>query len=184
MKILCTGNPKKGIAKEICNLFPNADFISRTNGYDLNSINGQEDFKNIISNYDVFINHSQLDIGVQIKLLEYTNNAWDKGIVINIGSIIEFPKWEWIDLEAAIDKRKLRDLSLNLINENFKTSYLILGGLISDCAVEYLDPLRIYPSKVANIIKWILENDLDIPLIYIDKMSDKLSNFWLDKKTS
>jgi hypothetical protein len=178
-KILCTGNPYvPGIAKHIKEFFPEATFISRTNGYDLLSLEGREKFKNIIKNYNVFINHSQLIPDGQVELLKIVNNSWNAGHVISIGSVLEFDKWSWIDKESAEEKRRLKELSLNLNNESFKTSYIIIGGLKSTDK----DNMRLDPQDVAKSIKWILENQIHIPLMYIDNISDQLTNEWLKKK--
>lgn len=175
MKILCTGNPTLGICKHLQELYPDATFISRTSGYDLDSEQGQAKFKDIIADYDVFINHSQLGRGTQAKLLSITRQVWDKGQVINIGSVIELPKWQWIEPDAAADKIALRDLSLDLLTEDFRTTHMMVGGL-SSCDN---DPMRLDPLPVAVGIKWVLENDTDIPLIYLDKISNELTKKWM-----
>lgn len=178
MKILCTGNPSKGICEFLKELYPDMTFISRTSGYDLNSLEGQEKFKNIIAEYDVFINHSQLGRGVQSKLLQITRDVWDRGQVINIGSVIELKKWQWIEPDAAKDKIELKELSLDLLTEDFRTTHMMVGGLISCDG----DPLRMDPRDVALGIKWVIESKTDIPLIYLDRISDELTNRWMAMK--
>jgi hypothetical protein len=176
MKILCTGNPSGGIAQSIQRLYPDTTFISRSNGYDLTTDEGIDKFKNIISNFNVFINHSQLQgTTLQRDLLLYTRKAWTEGYVINIGSVIEFKRWEWLEPAAAEEKRQLRDLSLELSSEHFKTTHLVVGGLQS-CNN---DPLRIHTDRVAETIKWILENENHIPLLYVDHVSDELIKRYL-----
>ena len=70
-KILCTGNPNKpGIAKSVFERFPDTTFLHLSNGYDLTSLDGQDKFKSIIKNYNVFINVSQLKDNSQEKLLK------------------------------------------------------------------------------------------------------------------
>lgn len=177
-KILCTGNPHvPGIAKHIKEFFPETSFISRSNGYDLISSEGRLKFKNIIKNYNVFINHSQLIPNGQVELLKIVHSSWNAGHVINIGSIVEFDKWSWIDEESATEKCRLKELSLNLNTENFKTSYIIVGGLKSTDG----DNMRLDPQDVAKSIKWILENPICIPLMYVDNISDQLTNEWLKR---
>lgn len=170
MKILCTGNPNFGIAQSLKKIYPKITFISRTNGYDLITDEGIIKFKQLLLEYDVFINHSQLEGDYQRKLLMYTNQVWTTGHVINIGSVLEFKQWEWIEPVTAEEKRQLRDLSLSLSSEYFKTTHLILGGLQSSND----DPLRIHTDRVAETIKWILENENHIPLLYVDHISDEL----------
>lgn len=175
MKILCTGNPTFGIAQSLQKLYPDTVFVSRTNGYDLTTEEGLTKFKNLLPEFDVFINHSQLPGDLQRTLLTCTREAWTCGHVVNIGSVMEFPKWEWIEPAAAEEKRKLRDLSLNLSTEYFKTTHLIVGGLQS-CNN---DPLRIHTDRVAETIKWVLENENHIPLLYVDHVSDELVKRYL-----
>lgn len=170
MKILCTGNPNFGIAQSLQKIYPDTTFISRTTGYDLTTDEGIDKFKQLITNYDVFINHSQLENDIQRKLLMHTKEAWLTGHVINIGSVIEFKQWEWIEPIAAEEKRQLRELSLSLSSEHFKTTHLIVGGLQS-CND---DPLRIHTDRIADTTKWILENENHIPLMYVDHVSDEL----------
>jgi hypothetical protein len=175
MKILCTGNPKDGIAKSLQTIYPNATFISRSNGYDLTTPQGLAKFREILPNYDVFINHSQLVDDTQRVLLSCANELWMSGHVVNIGSVLEFKKWEFIEPAAAEEKRKLRDLSLELSTEFFKTTHLIVGGLQS-CND---DPLRIHTDRIAETIKWVLENENHIPLLYVDHVSDELVKHYL-----
>jgi hypothetical protein len=176
MKILCTGNPSgTGIAQSLQNLYPDATFISRANGHDLTTKDGIDRFKNLLPDYDVFINHSQLVGDLQRQLLKHARQIWSKGHVINIGSILEFPKWQFIDPDGAEEKRQLRELSLELNTEFFKTTHLILGGLQSCNG----DPLRIHTDRVAETIQWVLDNANHIPLIYLDKVSDELVSRYL-----
>jgi hypothetical protein len=175
MKILCTGNPSKGIAQSIHKLYPDTTFLSRSNGYDLTTQDGIDKFKSMLPDYDVFINHSQLTGQTQRDLLTYASEAWSEGYVINIGSVIEFKRWEWLEPTAAEEKRQLRELSLELSSQHFKTTHLIVGGLQS-CNE---DPLRIHTDRVAETIKWILENENHIPLIYVDHVNDELIKRYL-----
>jgi len=175
MKILCTGNPKDGIAKSLQTIYPNATFISRSNGYDLTTSQGLVKFQEMLPDYNVFINHSQLADNAQCTLLSYANKIWTTGHVINIGSVLEFKKWEFIEPAAAEEKRKLRDLSLELSTEFFKTTHLIVGGLQSCNS----NSLRIHTDRIAETIKWVLENENHIPLLYVDRVSDELVKHYL-----
>ena len=175
MKILCTGNPTNGIAKSLQHIYPDTTFISRSNGYDLSTEDGLIKFRNLLPNFNVFINHSQLQGSTQRTLLSYAREAWPAGHVVSIGSALEFKKWEFIEPLAAEEKRQLRELSLDLSAEFFKTTHLIVGGLQS-CND---DPLRLHTDRVAETIKWILENENHIPLLYVDRVSDELVKRYL-----
>ena len=112
---------------------------------------------------------------MQCKLLTFASEIWTTGHVINIGSVLEFKKWEWIEPSAAEEKRRLCELSLDLSKEHFKTTHLIVGGLQS-CND---DPLRIHTDRIAETIQWILENKNHIPLMYVDHISDELIKNYL-----
>jgi len=178
-KIVCTGNPNEpGIARHIFNLFPNSLFLSRNSGYDLLSEEGISKFKSIIKNYNIFINHSQLPPNGQEILLDIAADEWSQGHIITIGSVLEFEKWSWIDFESAESKKKLREKSLNLLSEKLKTTYIIVGGLKRNDN----DHMRLDPSKVAEVIEFVINSKFNLPLIYIDDVSDELTEFWLEKK--
>jgi hypothetical protein len=178
MKIICTGNPnRQGIAQSLQRLYPDITFVSRSNGYDLTTEQGLAKFKELLPTYNVFVNHSQLTGNTQRVLLQLARELWTRGHVINIGSVMEFPQWEWIEPKAAEEKRLLRNLSLELSSEHFKTTHLILGGLQSSNN----DSQRIHTDRVAETIKWILENVNHVPLIYVDHISDQLINHYLKK---
>lgn len=180
-RIICTGNPHvSGIAKHIKDLYPQTKFISTSLGYDLTTDHGFNEFESLLPKYDVFINHSQIAAGIQEKLLLSARQSWISGHVITIGSVLEFDKWSWIEPEVTNEKNLLKNLSLQLSEEHFKTSYITVGGLKKHDS----DNMRLDPKKVAEIIQWILEKDLYIPLIYIDNLSNDLTNQWLSKKFS
>ena len=61
MKIICTGNPEFGVAKEIAHRWPETTFVSRTGwGYDLTENGYKNKLAEKVLNYDVFINCSAL----------------------------------------------------------------------------------------------------------------------------
>ena len=60
MKILISGNPNYGIAKELQQIYPGAVFASRENGFDLTSQEGQKKFANLSITFDVIINNVAL----------------------------------------------------------------------------------------------------------------------------
>jgi hypothetical protein len=176
--ILCTGNPSHNtVASAILKKFPAAEFASRATRYDLRfwDPGSEEFFRNKIKNYNIFINSSFICGGGQLALLEATWQEWSnqgiKGHIINIGSSAE---WMGIDDRRvnedihgiySIQKRALRDRSLQLNNKkNIKTSHIISGGL-NDGKPEHADYLDL--DHIADTIAWILENPADIPLLAI-----------------
>lgn len=177
-KIICTGNiHAPSITHYLQKLYPDTTFISRSTGYDLSTDTGLQQFKELLPNYNVFINHSQLVPGAQETLLKYAHEKWTAGHVINLGSILEFEKWSWHDPAAAEEKRSLRELSLALSDELFKTTHLIVGGLQTAD-----NDFILQPEKVANIIKMIIESDCHIPLMYVDNINTRLTNQYLSCK--
>lgn len=172
MKILCTGNPHKAtIANSIAKVFNNVDFVHLSNGYDFKTEIGLKKFENIIDNYDVFINASRIDTGIQIKLLKIIHNRWHQGHVINIGSTMEFHFFNHIDPVCAEDKLNLRKLSLDMYNENFRTTHLQVGGFKDRSSNGHLKMDSIH---IANTIQWILHQS---PHFHIAQISVE-NDFW------
>jgi hypothetical protein len=166
-KILCTGNPAHpGIAKAIKQVFCEVTFVSRTYGYDLTTQESLESFKSIIPNYNVFINNSQIGVRVQEKILKLIHENCKEGHVFNIGSIAEFKKWEWFDPPYTEEKRSLRETSLSFDDKLFKTTHVTVAGF-QDATPG--NEWKMDPIEIANIIKWILEKNINIPIIAIEK---------------
>jgi|TARA_B110000908_G_C10017604_1_gene341473 hypothetical protein len=169
-KIICTGNPvKPGIPNAVNTHFSNVKFISLSNGYDLNTEEGRQKFKSIIKDYNVFVNVAQLTNGSQEKLLKIAYETGMKGHVFNIGSIAEYKRWEWYDTNYTVEKRSLREASLELCSEFFKTTHIIVGGFQDSTSA---DSSRMDPSEIVNIIKYILESSINIPIVGIEKIVD------------
>ena len=173
MKMLCTGNPQhKTVASAVQKIWPDADFASRQSGFDLRFWDpGSESyFRERIRHYDTFINSSFICGGGQLALLEATVEEWKNqkksGTIINIGSSAEFlgidSRWEIY----SIQKRALRERSLQLHGKNsIKTVHLIAGGL-DDGKPENKHNLDL--DHVAETIKWILTQSFCTPMIYIE----------------
>jgi len=169
-KILCTGNPTNaGIAQAVQEFFPDTTFVSRSHGYDLSTTVGLDKFASIVKNYNVFINNSQISPGTQERLLNIVHSNWTSGHVFNIGSIAEYKKWEWFDPAYTQEKRSLKENSLAMCTENFKTTHIIVGGFQDSSSA---DPARMNPLEIVKFIKYILESNINIPLIGIEKIID------------
>lgn len=169
MKILCTGNPSHNtVARSIKKYFPTADFASRHSGYDLRMWDTESEnfFKNKIVNYNILINSSFISLGAQLKILNLTAEIWKSGHVINIGSTSEYSGRNSEFGMYSIDKKSLRDRSLQLNDKNFKTTHIIAGGL-NDGNHEHKDWLNI--DHLATTIKWILEQPFSVPIIGIEE---------------
>jgi hypothetical protein len=170
IKLICTGNPRKiGIAQSISKKFPDATFIHLSNGYDLTTVEGQNKFRSIIKNYNVFVNVSQLSNNSQEILLRIAHQEGMQGHVFNIGSIAEYKRWEWYDKNYTDEKRSLREASLELCSEFFKTTHIIVGGFQDS---SNSDPDRMDPVEIVKSIEFILESNVNIPIIGVEKIND------------
>lgn len=170
-RILCTGNPNhQTIASGVKVLFPDADFACRHTGYDLRmwSQETEKHFREQIKHYNVLINSSFISNGAQQKILEITKEEWASGHVINIGSTAEYEgRSSVIPQGYCIQKRALRDLSISMNSSTFKTTHIIAGGINDGIAGHeyWLDVI-----DVARIIKFVLETNVSIPIIGIEKL--------------
>lgn len=179
-KILCTGNPKdRGIAQSIYKLFPDADFVSRTNGFDLSfpSYDIENRFREKLKNYNVFINNAYIDYGCQERILKIVREEWIEGHVFNIGTLEEYEKWAWKEPKYSEEKRRLRELGLLLGDEKFRTTHIIVGGFqaLTPGSSKTMDSIHI-----AKAIKWILNAPFEVPVIGIQQMTDNIRS-WYDK---
>jgi hypothetical protein len=177
-RILCTGNPKdQGIAQAILKIFPNAEFVSRTNGYNLRypSKEIETKFREKLKNYNIFINNAYIDYGCQENLLKIVREEWQEGHVFNIGTLDEYEKWAWREPEYTEEKRRLRELGLMMGNEKFKTTHIIVGGFqaLTEGSLKTMDPIHI-----AESIKWILDAPFEVPIIGIEQMTDYIRAFY------
>jgi hypothetical protein len=169
-RILCTGNPiKPGIPNAVSKHFTNTTFISTSTGYDLITNEGQSKFRDIIKNYDVFINVAQLSNGSQEKLLRIAYDTGMQGHVFNIGSIAEYKRWEWYDDNYTKEKRNLKEASLELCTEFFKTTHIVVGGF-QDATSDHPD--RMDPKEIVNAIQYVLNSTVNIPIIGVEKIND------------
>lgn len=175
MKILCSGNPEhKTIANGVRGIYPDANFASRTTGYDLRFWEHESEtyFRNQIVNYNVFINASYLCKWGQHQLLEITHEVWSKnrirGHIINIGSSAELDGVRddrGYRGPYSIQKSALKQLSIYYNKKNnIKCTHLIVGG-INDGKPGNASGIK--PAEIANAIQYILENTLNIPLLSI-----------------
>ena len=169
-KILCTGNPNDyTIARAVKQVFPNADFASRATGYDLRMWEHvtEDFFRENIVKYDVLINSAFISNGAQQKILEITNELWTTGHIFNIGSTAEYEGRKSFLPHYSVQKRALRDMSLSMCNGHIRTTHMTVGGLND---MKYGNELNMDPIHIANAIKWVLGNEVNIPIIGIEKL--------------
>ena len=168
MAILCTGNPNKiTIASGVKAIFPDADFIHRSNGYDLNLMHdgaNKDKFVEKIKQYDVFINASYISHMGQYYLLNAVEETWEKGKVFNIGSRAETDG----NLQGTyhIEKNALRLRSMQIRKRKGVRAYHITAPGLDDGKPGHDHWLPMI--EVAKVIKMMLESDVYIPHITID----------------
>lgn len=177
-RILCTGNPKdRGIAQSISKIFPDADFVSRSNGFDLSFpiSDTEKKFKEKLKDYNVFINNAYIDYGCQERLLKIVREEWTEGNVFNIGTLEEYERWAWKEQGYTEEKRRLRELGLSLFDEQFKTTHVVVGGFqaLTPGSSNTMDPVNI-----ANSIKWILEAPFEVPIIGMQQSNDYMRSYY------
>jgi hypothetical protein len=174
MKILCSGNPDHTtVASAVKKCFSAADFASRATGYDLRFWNpgSEEHFRKQIKNYTVFINSSFICGGGQLQLLEVTYQEWRlagiTGHIINIGSSAEWLGYDSPYGEYSIQKRALRDRSLQLNGKHgINTTHITVGG-INDGKPGHEGWLNL--KYVAESIEWAISRPYRVPLLSLIK---------------
>lgn len=176
MKILCTGNPNKlTIAWAVKQKWPDAQCISLSSGWNLKWFNdtSRSQFKELVNQFDVFINSSFVAPGVQADILNLVIQQWTeadiKGHVITIGTTLE----NSVDSRFQTyinDKKKLRELSLSMNDRTgttgVKTSYVVVGG-INDQQSQNAD--FVDPRSVVELIDWTLKFPDQLALIQLEK---------------
>lgn len=177
-KILCTGNPEHiGIAQEIKKIFPDADFISRSNGYDLSTPEGIDKLKEILKNYNVFINNAHIGRNVQSLILSIIRTEWTMGHVFNIGTIDEYKKWLPANPENYKEANELKELGLLLTDENFKVTHMTVGAFKSSSKPQGIK-YGMDPKHIALTINWVLNADFQIPVIGVEQLTDNVRRYY------
>jgi len=157
--VLCTGNPEReSIANGVKQLYPDATFIHKSNDYNLKDMTIEElqKVKDVMSKHNCFINASYIDKGVQTELLNLYFESVKMGEVFNIGSTHEYDGLSK-DQDYVASKTELRAKSLELNNFRINTTHIILGHK------ETITPIRI-----AQLIKWITEQEMKYPILGFD----------------
>ena len=165
-KVLCTGNPDRigTIASGVREIWPDATFIHLSKGYDfLNLGDKHKELEQLFKTHNTFINASHVE-GVQTKLLEICNKNMTVGDVFNIGSTHEYDN---LGREQYRDEKlALRKLSLECNSFRLQMCHVVMGG-INIGTPETADWVK--PKRIAEIIRWVTEQDVKISIIGIDK---------------
>jgi len=159
--VICTGNPNKNttIASGVKKIWPDATFLCRSTGWDLESCS-EFDLAEEFKRHNTFINASNIKPGVQKKLLDICHNNCRFFDVVNIGSMYEL-RDERKD-QYTISKIELKNTSLAYNSFRFQTTHIILGGIQCDQHPEWLTP-----DEIASSIQWTLSQRYKIPIVSI-----------------
>jgi len=182
--MIVTGNKTVGVAGALAKLYPDAEFCSRENGFDLSRKADQERLAALVCYHDVFVNCAALFKFNQTTLLNvvYHKCVLEKHYchIINIGSTTDRVKKGGAWLYNA-EKKALQDYSNTLGLTGVwasgpKVSYISLGTL-SNNAEKHPERKLLDIDKAAQYIKWIVEQpkDLVINELSIDPMQPE---FW------
>lgn len=176
-KILISGNPNFGIAKELEKIYPDANFASRSTGFDLTTTDGQNLFADISQHHDVIIISSALWKFNQTLLLDtvYKKLVDRKKMprIICLGSTTDRVKNGKAWLYNA-EKKALRDYCNTLAiggvwSNKPKVSYISFGTL-SNNQEKHPDRTCLEVKRAAKYIKWLIDqpSDININEISID----------------
>jgi hypothetical protein len=164
-KVLCTGNPAhRGIAMSVKEWFPDADFVSRTNGFDLSTIDGLNKLKCILPKYNLIINSSYIMPGIQRKILDLINEVDVVGHVFSIGSVAEFKTVRHYSPEYGLEKEQLRDRSIELMSPTFKTTHITVSGFQDQHTTS---DFKMCASEIVKSIQWVLDSTYAVPYISV-----------------
>lgn len=175
--MIITGNPQKGLAKSLYEIFPQAVFCSRTSGYDLTVSRDQDRFADEATKHDNIILSSALWKFQQTVLLDKTykkcREAQLRPLIICIGSTTDRVKngKPWL---YNAEKKALRDYTNTLAlggvwDKMPRVSYMSFGTLRNK-QEKHPDRKCLEIRKAAEYVAWLINQpkDLHINEISID----------------
>lgn len=177
--MLISGNPQKGLAAELYKLYPNAEFASKSMGFDLTKDTQQQAFADLALKHDVIIINAALWkfnqtvlLDTVYKTLKATNS---QAYIVCIGSTTDrvCKGTDWL---YNAEKKALRDYcnSLSLLgvwNGGPRVSYISFGTLSNN---QYKHPNRQCLDIVtaAEYIKWVIDQPIHINEISLDPIQN------------
>jgi len=180
--MIVSGNKGKGLAKSLYKLYQDAEFCSKSTGFDLCKKEKQYEFANRCLAHNVIINCAALWRFEQTTLLDmiYKVCVEHKHYphIINIGSttdrVMNGKPWLY-----NAEKKALRDYSNTLAlggvwDEKPKISYISFGTL-SNNQSKHLDRQTLHIDEAALYIKWLIDQPryVNINEISIDPMQNE-----------
>lgn len=180
--MLISGNPDYGLAQALQKLYPDAEFMSRSTGYDLVEKSGRTAFATAALNHNVIIVNCALWQFQQTVLLDAVykslKDAGKLAHIVVIGSTTDRVKNGKAWLYNA-EKKALRDYSNTLAiggvwSRMPKISYISFGTL-SNNAHKHPDRRCMDIDQAAEYIKWVVDQPAHINIneISIDPMQDE-----------
>ena len=180
--MIITGNKKFGLANALSKIYPYAEYVSRSTGFDLAKKDHQERLAEKVIEHDVFINCSALFKFNQTNLLSivysYCQEHKASPFIINIGSTTDRVKKGGSWLYNA-EKKALRDYSNSIgitgvWDTGPKVCYISFGTL-SNNQEKHPGRQCMDLDKAAEYIQWIVEQPKEICIneISIDPMQNK-----------
>jgi hypothetical protein len=171
MKILITGNPTKGLAGSLSKIWPDATFISRSNGWDLTAEGKIEELASLALDFDIFINNSALWKFRQVLLLDTVYKAAKISArnlkIICLGSTTDRATKgsDWLYQQ---EKKALRSYctSLNLMgvwSGGPQVSYISFGTL-SNNKDKHPDRTCLDIDLAASYIKWLVDQPVGVSI--------------------
>ena len=180
--MLISGNKDFGLANSLYRIYPDAEFASRVNGYDLTTGKGRSAFSERALEHDVIIICSALWQFEQTVLLDAVYKklmeAQKHPHIVCIGSTTDRVKngKPWL---YTAEKKALRDYSNTLAiggvwGEAPKVSYISFGTL-SNNQHKHPDRKCMDIDEAAQYIKWLIDQPkyVNINEISIDPMQDE-----------
>lgn len=182
MNILISGNPTVGLAKSLHELYPDATYCSRSNGYDLVENQGINAFAQLAAQHDTIIINSALWRFHQTVLLDLVykacRNANNDAHIVCIGSTTDRTSKGTAWLYNA-EKKALRDYcnSLALVgvwHSGPKISYISFGTL-SNNQEKHPDRTCMDIDEAVSYIKWLIDQPKHVTIneISIDPMQER-----------
>lgn len=185
MKIITTGNPLYGLAHGIKNTF-DSTFASRSNGFDLSTDEGMQNFCQIALDHDVVVINcytEKMNNYSQVRLL---HELYVQALEINkkihficIGSISDHINTEqpWIKyISYGAEKLALQRLCETInhnrenVSPNIKCTYISLGHMHTPLVDRYHpNEIKLNTEYVASVIKWIIDSPECIESITVTK---------------
>lgn len=183
MKILISGNPKFGFAKALHELYPDAEFMSRTTGHDLVTRDGREAFAERAAEMDVVVVNAALWQFQQTVLLDSVYKACRERdtapYIIVVGSTTDRVKngRPWL---YNAEKKALRDYANTLAMGGVWTPgmpkvTLISFGTLSNNQHKHPDRTCMPIDEAAEYVRWLISrpSSVNINEISIDPVQEK-----------